>query len=75
MNLGNGSLTLGTNGLKPFIISGGQVGVHVDDPTADLDIDGSFRLRQGAGNGKILTSDTDGNARWSDAGTTSSAGG
>lgn len=47
------------------ISDGGKVGINNIDPQATLDIHGTFRLRgNGAGAGKILSSDPLGNAIW-----------
>ncbi|MFP4460055.1 MAG: hypothetical protein ACLFSQ_10770 [Candidatus Zixiibacteriota bacterium] len=43
----------------------GEIGIGTTDPTNDLDIDGTIRIRGGApDDGKVLTSDIDGNATW-----------
>lgn len=42
----------------------GFIGVGTETPSASLDVNGSFRLRTGAVNGRVLTSDANGNASW-----------
>jgi hypothetical protein len=43
----------------------GKVGIGTIDPTAELDIVGQIRIRQGSpGDGKVLTSDANGLATW-----------
>lgn len=42
----------------------GNVGVGTTTPTANFDVTGSVRLRNGATNNAILTSDANGNASW-----------
>ncbi|RYF87729.1 MAG: hypothetical protein EOO03_10080 [Chitinophagaceae bacterium] len=42
----------------------GNVGINTPEPTATLDVNGSFRLRNDAGAGALLTSDANGNASW-----------
>lgn len=54
----------------------GNVGINTPDPTAQLDINGTLRLRNnGAAAGKILTSDATGNATWSGSVAFSAQGG
>ncbi|UTW61480.1 hypothetical protein KFE98_15895 [bacterium SCSIO 12741] len=50
----------------------GQVGINTTNPTTDLDVNGdieadNIKLTSGAGNGKVLVSDADGDASWTDA--------
>lgn len=45
--------------------SDGKVGVGTNAPSANLDVTGTVRLRNGAAAGAILTSDASGNASWS----------
>jgi len=46
----------------------GYIGVNTETPTANLDLNGTLRLRgSGAAAGKVLTSDVDGNATWQTA--------
>ena len=55
------------NGTSKFTIanSSGFVGINILSPTAQLDINGTLRIRgNGAGIGNILTSDANGNASW-----------
>ena len=54
----------------PFVIeSGGNVGIGINDPTAKLHVNGSFRLADGTQqNNYVLTSDANGNADWQAAG-------
>jgi hypothetical protein len=42
----------------------GNVGVGTNAPTANLDLAGTLRLRNGAAAGAVLTSDASGNATW-----------
>ncbi len=45
--------------------TGGNVGFGTSNPTATLDVQGSFRLNDGSqGNGYVLTSDGNGNTTW-----------
>ena len=46
----------------------GNVGIGLGDaaPTARLDVVGTIRFRTGAAAGKVLVSDTGGNASWGD---------
>lgn len=45
--------------------STGNVGINTPDPTAQLDINGTLRLRgNGAAAGRVLTADANGNASW-----------
>jgi len=55
-----------STGANQFLIRAGTgVGINVNDPTADLDINGQLRIRGGSpGAGKILTSSADGTAAW-----------
>jgi hypothetical protein len=46
------------------VLSNGQVGIGTNTPTANLDVVGSLRFRNGAANGAFLTSDASGNATW-----------
>ena len=50
--------------MTPLIVSHGNVGINVTSPTASLDIAGTVKFRNGAGDGKILMSDASGNASW-----------
>lgn len=49
------------------ILDNGNTGINVINPTAKLDVGGTLRFRNGAGTGKVLTSDADGNATWENA--------
>ena len=42
----------------------GFIGIGTETPSANLDLIGTMRLRNGAAAGKILTSDANGNATW-----------
>ncbi len=54
----SGVLTLSSNG---------YLGIGINDPTSQLDINGTIRIRGGLpGTGKILTSDANGYAIWQD---------
>ena len=56
-----------TLGNSKIYDNGTNVGINVTNPTARLDVNGSFRLTNGTeGNNKILTSDAAGNATWKD---------
>ena len=53
----------------------GYIGINTESPSAQMDINGTFRLRSGSpAAGKILTSDASGNATWQTPATASSAG-
>ena len=56
----------GNGSQKISLIHGsGFVGINTGVPTAQMDVNGTFRLRgNGAGAGKVLTSDGSGNATW-----------
>jgi hypothetical protein len=47
-----------------MVAPNGFVGFGVDTPTAKVDIESGFRLRDGAEAGRVLTSDENGNASW-----------
>ncbi len=52
-----------------IVVNNGRIGVGIltNNPLADLDVIGSFRLKNGSeGLGKVLVSDADGNATWQD---------
>jgi hypothetical protein len=49
------------------VLPNGNTGVGTNAPTANLDVVGSLRLRNGAANNAILTSDANGNATWNTA--------
>lgn len=52
------------NGANIFYTSG-NVGINNNNPTAELDVQGNFRLADGTeGAGKVLVSDINGNASW-----------
>jgi hypothetical protein len=53
----------------------GNVGVGTNAPTANLDVTGTVRLRNGAAPGAILTSDASGNATWAALNNFTSTGG
>ena len=47
--------------------TGGNVGIGTTTPDAKLDVEGAFQLKEGnQAEGKVLTSDADGNATWRD---------
>ncbi|MCB9184282.1 MAG: beta-propeller fold lactonase family protein [Flavobacteriales bacterium] len=47
--------------------NGRRVGIGTNAPSQDLDVEGTFQLKDGSqGDKKILTSDADGNASWQD---------
>ncbi len=54
-----------TNNLERLRVSkDGRIGIGINNPTALLDVNGTLRFRTGAGNGKVLKSDSQGNATW-----------
>lgn len=54
-----------------ILIDNGYVGINNISPTAQMDINGTLRVRgNGAAAGKVLTSDANGNATWQPAGLT-----
>jgi hypothetical protein len=58
---------VGANQLPRMFVKGstGNVGINTTSPTTTLDINGQIRVRGGApANGKVLTSDANGNATW-----------
>jgi len=62
----NLNFATGNGGAKITILhSNGFVGVNTASPAAQLDVNGTFRLRgNGAGESRVLTSDANGNATW-----------
>ncbi len=55
------------NGLieRMSILDNGNVGINTTTPTAQMDVNGTLRIRgNGAAAGNVLTSDADGNATW-----------
>jgi len=62
----NGGFAVEVNDIQRMVINNaGNVGLNTASPTANLDVNGSVRLRGGSpGIGKVLTSDTIGNATW-----------
>lgn len=61
---------------KMRISSNGFVGIATQSPTANLDVNGTFKLTDGTqGKGKILTSDPAGNASWKEGAVAFSVGG
>ncbi|MCB0529847.1 MAG: hypothetical protein KDC65_15325, partial [Saprospiraceae bacterium] len=66
-NIQSGNFWLTSDGDNEgvFVNSDGEVGINTDSPTASLDVNGTVKIRGGTpGEGKVLTSDADGNARW-----------
>ena len=54
-----------TTGAHPLTLKEDKIGINNLNPTANLDVNGSFKLTDGTeGNGKVLTSDPNGNASW-----------
>jgi hypothetical protein len=54
-----------TSGDYPLVLDKDKVGINNLTPSANLDINGSFKLTDGTqGAGKVLTSDANGNASW-----------
>jgi len=64
----NHDLPLFTNGNDRMIIkANGDIGINQPNPTARLDVNGSFKLTNGSqAAGRVLTSDAAGNATWQD---------
>jgi len=62
----NHDLPLFTNGLDRMIIkANGDIGINQANPTARLDVNGTFKLTNGTqAAGRVLTSDAAGNANW-----------
>ena len=48
------------------IHSNGFIGIGTKTPTEKLDVDGKIRMRDGANNGYIAVSETDGTMTWTD---------
>ena len=68
-NNSGSSLIISESGVAPRLTleAGGNVGVNTLDPDAALHVNGSMKLVDGTqGAGKVLTSDADGNATWSE---------
>lgn len=65
-NLYNSPMSFWTNNVERMRISAdGNVGIGINNPTAKLDIAGTFKISDGTeGAAKVLTSDADGNASW-----------
>ncbi len=60
-------LVTGTGGSVGRAYFGGNVGIGTVSPTEELDIDGQVRIRGGSpGEGKVLTSDSNGVGSWKD---------
>ncbi len=58
------------NAHSALYVKDNHTGIGTDTPTATLDVNGTFKYTDGTeGNGKILTSDADGNATWADKNT------
>lgn len=61
---------------KMRITSNGFVGIGTTSPSANLDINGTFKLTDGTqGKGRVLTSDVAGNASWKEGAIAFSVGG
>ncbi|MCB0574948.1 MAG: hypothetical protein KDC61_10330, partial [Saprospiraceae bacterium] len=62
----DGDFTVEVNDIQHVIVTNaGNVGIGTTTPTANLDVNGSVRFRGSTpGEGKVLTSDADGNASW-----------
>ncbi|MCB9331123.1 MAG: hypothetical protein H6574_08590 [Lewinellaceae bacterium] len=61
-----GDFTVEVNDAQYLVVTNaGNVGIGTTTPTANLDVNGSVRFQGGSpGEGKVLTSDADGNASW-----------
>ncbi|MFM1912727.1 MAG: hypothetical protein RIR51_565 [Bacteroidota bacterium] len=65
---GSNQLVIGSSfyGKNIYDSTAVKLGIGTANPTASLDVQGTLRIRGGVpGTGKILTSDTNGNATWS----------
>ncbi|MCB0575294.1 MAG: hypothetical protein KDC61_12100, partial [Saprospiraceae bacterium] len=62
----DGDFTVEVNDVQHVVVTNaGNVGIGTTTPSANLDVNGSVRFQGGSpGEGKVLTSDADGNASW-----------
>jgi hypothetical protein len=61
----NGNVAIGTVQTNYFVVKEtGKIGIKTSDPTATFDINGDLRIRQGASENYVLTSNSDGTGQW-----------
>jgi hypothetical protein len=61
----NGNVAIGTVQTNYFVVKEtGKVGIKTNDPTAVFDINGDIRIRQGASENCVLTSNSNGKGQW-----------
>ncbi len=74
LNIGNLIFSNGIDG-QDSIVSSGNIGIGVKNPTARLEVNGQVKITGGnPGSGKILSSDADGEASWVDGATVNGGG-
>jgi uncharacterized protein (TIGR02145 family) len=65
---GNSQMVIGASDMLYGDLSNKRIGIGTTNPDQKLDIDGQIKIRGGTpGEGKVLTSDTDGTASWQPA--------
>lgn len=61
----NGNVAIGTMQNNFFVVKElGKIGIKTNDPSAAFDINGDIRIRQGAAENYILTSNSNGTGQW-----------
>jgi hypothetical protein len=61
----NGNVAIGTVQTNYFVVKEtGKIGIKTNDPTSAFDINGDLRIRQGASENYVLTSNSDGTGQW-----------
>jgi hypothetical protein len=61
----NGNVAIGTVQTNYFVVKEtGKIGIKTNDPTATFDINGDLRIRQGASENYVLTSNSNGTGQW-----------